>query len=416
MSAVRWIKTLVLLALCLSCSGTLLLAQEEKKAEAEAEKPDIEFETPTHDFGRAESGSVLEYVFTFKNTGTGTLRIEKITSKCGCFVAESFDRVVEPGESGKIPVRFETRRFRGKVSKPMFASTNVPEKKMVKFFMEGEIYDAIAIEPKSASFGASLTNTQESKYITLTNNLEEKIEIKSVKLIGDGFGVKLQVHEPGRRFVLEVSTSPPLVYGVNRASIEVVTNAKKYSKLEILAAAYVPPPIMVTPSSVQLAPVSRSKIRRTAFVRHSMARPFEVLDVRILGAEAGLETPVAPRESKKVANGLLTETAGGLSVRVIRDKDEKRGYRLVVDVPRDYPLGKEGLSIVIDTNSAEYPKISVPIKRARVVRKLTDREYAEAQLDRDLEREERMAMKRANRRALRKQEAASEKKKKGSGK
>ena len=41
-------------------------------------KPKIQFDTLVHDFGKQQQNAELKYTFEFKNTGDGTLRIDKI--------------------------------------------------------------------------------------------------------------------------------------------------------------------------------------------------------------------------------------------------------------------------------------------------------------------------------------------------
>lgn len=52
----------------------------EKKETGTRLQPSIEFDYLVHDFGETDQGSEITHVFPFKNTGEGTLIIEKITS------------------------------------------------------------------------------------------------------------------------------------------------------------------------------------------------------------------------------------------------------------------------------------------------------------------------------------------------
>ncbi|MCP4136934.1 MAG: DUF1573 domain-containing protein [bacterium] len=40
--------------------------------------PTIKFESPKHDFGVVKQNQKLKHIFTFKNTGQKTLKIEKV--------------------------------------------------------------------------------------------------------------------------------------------------------------------------------------------------------------------------------------------------------------------------------------------------------------------------------------------------
>ena len=54
---------------------------EEKKEEIKAEQKDvprIEFKERSHDFGKVVQDSKPKHIFTFKNTGTSKLVIEKV--------------------------------------------------------------------------------------------------------------------------------------------------------------------------------------------------------------------------------------------------------------------------------------------------------------------------------------------------
>ncbi|OHD63456.1 MAG: hypothetical protein A2176_08770 [Spirochaetes bacterium RBG_13_51_14] len=43
-------------------------------------KPRIQFESYTYDFGKQEQNISVDHIFMFKNTGDGTLRIDKIAA------------------------------------------------------------------------------------------------------------------------------------------------------------------------------------------------------------------------------------------------------------------------------------------------------------------------------------------------
>ena len=89
-----------------------------------AAKSRIVFETTEIDFGEIEVGKAMELTFKFKNTGDETLIIKKINSSCGCTVPRIEKREYQPGETGAIPVKFNSRGLKGKIVKTVTITTN----------------------------------------------------------------------------------------------------------------------------------------------------------------------------------------------------------------------------------------------------------------------------------------------------
>ena len=83
----------------------------------------IEFESETVDYGEIEQGSNGLREFVFKNTGDAPLLIEKVTSSCGCTVPEKPEGPVQPGETGIIKVKYDTKRV-GPIRKTITVYSN----------------------------------------------------------------------------------------------------------------------------------------------------------------------------------------------------------------------------------------------------------------------------------------------------
>lgn len=70
----------------------------------------IEFKETTIDYGTIEKGANGLRTFEFTNTGDAPLIISKATSTCGCTVPTPPKAPIMPGESGKIDVKYDTKR------------------------------------------------------------------------------------------------------------------------------------------------------------------------------------------------------------------------------------------------------------------------------------------------------------------
>ena len=70
----------------------------------------IEFKTDVIDYGTIEKGADGVRVFEFTNTGDAPLIISSVKSTCGCTVPKKPEGPIMPGETGKIEVKYDTKR------------------------------------------------------------------------------------------------------------------------------------------------------------------------------------------------------------------------------------------------------------------------------------------------------------------
>ena len=89
------------------------------------EQPAIEFEESEFDFGTIAEGEVVNYTFSFENTGDAPLVLTSVTSQCGCTVMKSWPK--EPlavGEEGTIDVEFNSTGRDGQQNKKITVVAN----------------------------------------------------------------------------------------------------------------------------------------------------------------------------------------------------------------------------------------------------------------------------------------------------
>ena len=93
-------------------------------ANAQTEKaPRLTVVDPVKDFGTVAKGDKLDWTFTVKNTGTSDLEIINVRPSCGCTVAD-FDKVIKPGQTGKVTAHVDTTNFTGPIAKAVTVETN----------------------------------------------------------------------------------------------------------------------------------------------------------------------------------------------------------------------------------------------------------------------------------------------------
>jgi hypothetical protein len=94
-------KKIILIFTLIFASSPLI--SQEKLAE-------IEFKETIIDYGTIENGEDGVRIFEFKNTGNAPLIFSRIFSSCGCTIPKKPEKPILPGESGKIEVKYDTKR------------------------------------------------------------------------------------------------------------------------------------------------------------------------------------------------------------------------------------------------------------------------------------------------------------------
>jgi hypothetical protein len=84
----------------------------------------MNFEETIYDFGEVDEGAVVKHVFEFTNTGKVPLVINNAHSTCGCTIPHWPKEAVDPGQSAKISVEFDTKAKSDFQEKPVIITAN----------------------------------------------------------------------------------------------------------------------------------------------------------------------------------------------------------------------------------------------------------------------------------------------------
>jgi hypothetical protein len=85
--------------------------------------PAFEFGQTKHNFGFVRQGDILEYDYTFRNTGTQTLVIYDAKVACHCTEVNEPDSVA-PGKTGVIHLKFDSKSALGRQVRTIVLSSN----------------------------------------------------------------------------------------------------------------------------------------------------------------------------------------------------------------------------------------------------------------------------------------------------
>ena len=307
------------------------------------EVPAIKFDTADYDFGRVPAGQQVLHDYWFANTGSGPLEILSVKPSCGCTVTGQYDHIVQPGESGKIPVKLSVGTHGGKMAKNISVYTNVPgEGAMLKLTLQGEVWLPVEVQPATVTFGR-LTSEAASdpalvQKVTITSNTEEPVELTNVRSTNPLYRPEIKVIEPGKKFELLVSLASPPKSGNNAGTIEISTGIKESPTLSVPVNAFVAPDIEVMPATLALPAEIPTATTRQLFVKNNVKAPIEL---------SALESS---NPNMKVT---LDETQKGAT------------YKLTVEVPAGHQVPAAGDKITFKTNNPTIPLITVLVSQAR---------------------------------------------------
>jgi hypothetical protein len=102
-------------------------------------KPAVSFDGTRYKFGQVLEGREIVFTFMFTNTGKKNLVIKDLEVSCFCVKVKEYDRIIRPGEKGRIYGVVTTEGFEGEVVKMIKVTTNVPDSEPVVLTMEGKI-------------------------------------------------------------------------------------------------------------------------------------------------------------------------------------------------------------------------------------------------------------------------------------
>ncbi len=211
--------------------------------------PKIQFEATTFDFGRVKSGELVKHQFVFTNTGTATLEITDVHPGCGCTTAGAWDKTVEPGKTGTIPLQFNSTGYSSMVSKQTTVTCNDPSQPTLTLMLTGSIWKPIDVIPTMAFFNyTSEAQNKETKVVRIVSNLDEPLTLAEPVCTNQSFHAELKTVKAGKEFELHVTALPPFSSAYVQVPITIKTSSTNNPSIDVIAYASVQPAVLVTPS------------------------------------------------------------------------------------------------------------------------------------------------------------------------
>ena len=189
------------LVLLLSAGLSGVAAAEDKPA---GKSPKVLVEPKIFQVGEILEMQNIEHTFMIKNTGNAELQILGVKPSCGCSVAD-FDKVVAPGQEGKVHIKIEGKKIgAGPFDKTFAVKTNDPENEQFNLAVQGTVTKALEFSREMRWAGFVDEALKIESYITVL--LAGPMNITNARWDDDGkakgldekIGVKLDTIDAGQ--------------------------------------------------------------------------------------------------------------------------------------------------------------------------------------------------------------------------
>ena len=309
-------------------------APGEKK---ESAAPKIQFAEMVYDFGKVTSGELVKHTFVFTNIGTATLEIKDVRPGCGCTTAGTWDKVVEPGKTGSIPLQFNSANFGGTVMKQATVTCNDLSQSNVLLQIKGTVWKPIEVTPTMAVFNiSSEAQTNDTKVVRIVSNLDQPLTLSDLQCTNSSFKAELKTVKEGKEFELQITAIAPFNSPSVVAPVTLKTSSTNMPVINVSAYAVVQQPVTVAPSQIILPPGPFTNVvHHVITIRNSGTNSLVLSDanVNVPGTEVHVQ-----------------ETQPG------------RSFNLSVDFPAGFEVkAGQQVEVSVKSNHPKFPLIKVPV-------------------------------------------------------
>lgn len=339
------------LALALMVAAPFAVAQDKKGTADATKAPRLTLVEPLKDFGTVPKGEKIDWSFEVKNTGSADLEILSAKPTCGCTVAD-FDKIIKPGQTGKVSAHVDTTNFAGPISKAVTLETNDPSTPTAQVTISAVVKPYVEAYPAGFVRFNMLQGEVEKQSVTLYTEEDEPFEIVKVESPQEWIKVDTKkvegadlVPQIGRKgatqYKLDITVGgPESKIGPLAEKVHVVTNSKHQPEYWVSVSGVVRPSFRVDPTGVnfgEVAPNDSAATRTISIRSNNLKAPGAFSITKVESGVAGVTANVAP-----------TETPGEFNVTLQVAKDAKPG---AVDG-----------NVTVYTNDTAKPTVVIPVK------------------------------------------------------
>jgi Protein of unknown function (DUF1573) len=309
-------------------------------AGSSAASPRIQFASSVFDFVKVSQGELVRHDFVFTNTGLATLEISSVRPGCGCTSAGNWDKRIEPGHTGVIPLQLNSAGFSGEIVKRTVVVCNDPVQTNIVLEMTGTVWKAFEITPASVVFSVlRREQTNQTKLVKIVSQLEAPVKLWELESTDAAFQGELKTVKPGKEFELLITALPPFGPAARASTLTLKTSSPDAPRIKVKAQVVVVEPMVVSPERITLPEGPLPPGRKSMVViRNNETNLLTLTDARISSPEASVQ---------------IHETQPG------------RLFVVSVQFPPGFELTSDDeVELTLRSNHPDYALIRVPVIRS----------------------------------------------------
>jgi hypothetical protein len=305
--------------------------------------PRATFSEISFNFGKVAPTDKPQHDFILTNTGNATLEITDVRPGCGCTTAGTWDKKIEPGKTGKIPLAFNPANFSGTVSKGATVTCNDPTHNSVYLQFQATVWRPLELQPQYVYFmPVEGEATNETKVVRIINNLDTPVTLEAPQVPNPAFKAELKTVKEGKEFELSISyaagatnTGP----GSAQANITIKTSSTNMPTLSVNTVAMPQPGVVALPQQIHLpAGPLAPDYHYPAMIRNNS------------------HTALKLSEPSINAEGATVD---------IQEIEAGKNFRLNLGFPTNFTVkAGQPVELTVKTSNPKYPLMKVPITQA----------------------------------------------------
>ena len=302
----------------------------------------IQFDKTVYDFGPTSLVDSVTGTFTYQNTGTGDLKIEKPQPSCGCTVASVKPDLLKPGEKGELVFTVRVGGQRGPLEKHITVPSNDPQAGKVSLSIKVEMKQILDVTPQNIQLGNIRQGTTTNVTVLVRRTDGNKLVISKAEPSNKILTTRIEpvegTNDQSANIIIAVATEGmPRQFNENvKVSLEGIAQPVAVVTLNgrLLGDVLVDPPLLYWPITDTSATNTAALPARE--IKLSTTRPDLVLEIKNLTTNM-----------KELSLELVTKDAGKSYVIIAKFSE----------VPKQSAQG----TITFETNTASQPKVTIPV-------------------------------------------------------